>query len=289
MTKPAPTALPDFIIIGAMKCGTSTLAAQLGAQPGIFMTNPKEPNFFSDDAVWARGPGWYQSLFAQAQSGDLLGEASTHYTKLPTYPDTIARLQGMVAAPRLVYLIRNPVDRLVSHFIHEWTMGVMDGAIDEAVQDHPELVEYGCYGAQMAPWVDAFGADAVMIQTTARMRRDPQAVVAEVAAFIGHTGAVSWRDLPPENVSAERIRRRPLDAWLIDSAAATWLRRRLVPQALRDRVKAGRQMRERPVLSPETRAAVEARFAADHAVLTAITGARHDIDACYPFLRGTAA
>lgn len=278
-------ALPDFIIIGAMKCGTSTLAQQLGAQPGIFMTTPKEPNFFSDDAVWARGTDWYRGLFDAARPGDRKGEASTHYTKLPTHPDTIARLRPLVPHPRLVYLIRDPVDRLVSHYIHEWTMGVMSGSIDEAVENHPELVEYGCYGAQMAPWIEAFGRDAVMVQTNGRMKSDPQALLSEVAAFIGHQGAVEWLDLPPENVSAERIRRRPLDRVLIDSAAATWLRRKLVPQGVRDRIKAGRQMRERPVLSPEARARVEARFAEDHRQLAAITGRRADIDACYPFLK----
>ena len=67
-------ALPDFLIIGAMKCGTSTLQAQLAAQPGIFMTTPKEPNFFSDDAIYANGLGWYEDLFAGAGPDDRKGE-----------------------------------------------------------------------------------------------------------------------------------------------------------------------------------------------------------------------
>lgn len=281
--------LPDFIIIGAMKCGTSTLAQQLGAQPGIFMTTPKEPNFFSDDAVWARGPGWYGALFDDARPGDLKGEASTHYTKLPTHPDTIARLRSVVDVPRLVYLIRNPLDRLVSHFIHEWTMGVMHGSIDAAVEKHPELVDYGCYGKQLEPWIAAFGADALTVVTHTQLKRDPQRLLAEVAHFIGYPGQAGWQDLPPENVSAERIQRRPLDRFLIDSPVATMLRRWLVPQALRDRVKQGRQMRERPVLGQAARARVEARFAEDYRTLTAITGPRDDIDACYPFLTATSA
>ncbi|NNF72213.1 MAG: sulfotransferase, partial [Rhodobacteraceae bacterium] len=95
---------PDFILIGAMKCGTSTLASQLGAQPGLFMTTPKEPNYFSDDAIFARGPDWYGGLFDGAGPGDLRGEASTHYTKRPDYPDTIARMKAAVPAPRLVYM-----------------------------------------------------------------------------------------------------------------------------------------------------------------------------------------
>ena len=60
---------PDYIVIGAMKCGTTTLAAQLGAQSGLFMTTPKEPNYFSDDDVFARGPDWYSALFDAAAPG----------------------------------------------------------------------------------------------------------------------------------------------------------------------------------------------------------------------------
>jgi hypothetical protein len=71
---------PDFFILGAMKCGTTTLAAQLGRQDGVFMCEPKEPFYFSDDDVYARGPEWYHSLFRAAAPGDLIGEASTRYT-----------------------------------------------------------------------------------------------------------------------------------------------------------------------------------------------------------------
>ena len=73
-------ALPDFAIIGAMKCGTTTLAAQLGAQDGVFVTTPKEPEFFSEDANYARGMDWYASLYQGAAPGDLTGEGSTGLT-----------------------------------------------------------------------------------------------------------------------------------------------------------------------------------------------------------------
>ena len=96
---------PDYVLIGAMKCGTSTLAAQLGAQPGIFMTEPKEPNFFSDDANFAKGTDWYASLFAGAAGEDLTGEASTHYTKRPELPETVTRLKAHVPQAKLVYML----------------------------------------------------------------------------------------------------------------------------------------------------------------------------------------
>ena len=81
--------LPDFIVIGAMKSATSTLHEQLAVQPGFFMSAEKEPNFFSNDENYAHGLAWYRSLFDNAASSDLCGESSTHYTKLPTYPNTV--------------------------------------------------------------------------------------------------------------------------------------------------------------------------------------------------------
>jgi hypothetical protein len=108
------TRRPDFIIIGAMKCATSTLHEQLARQPGVFMSIPKEPNFFSDDAQWSRGVDWYTGLFDDAPADALCGESSTHYTKLPTHPDTVDRMRRFLSAgTRFIYVMRHPVDRLL--------------------------------------------------------------------------------------------------------------------------------------------------------------------------------
>ena len=120
-----------------MKCGTSTLQAQLAAQPGIFMTTPKEPNYFSDDPVYARGAAWYRGLFDGAAPGDLTGEASTHYTKLPTYPETLARMTAVVPAARLIYILRDPVERAVSHYLHERSLNNIPDGFERALETQP--------------------------------------------------------------------------------------------------------------------------------------------------------
>jgi hypothetical protein len=277
--------LPDFLIIGAMKCGTSTLQAQLAAQPGIFMTTPKEPNFFSDDAIFARGLGWYEGLFAAAPPGALKGEASTHYTKLSTHPQTLPRLAQAIERPKLIYLIRNPVARAVSHYIHAWTLGEMAGEIAAAVEAHPELVDYGCYGRQIAPWVERFGAGSLFLTSLETMNRDPQALLDRVGAFLGHPGPLVWREEQARvNASAERIRRLPLHALLVESPVATRLRRALVPQKLRDRIRASRQMQHRPDLPEDLTRRLQQIFAADHARLVTMFPGNDDIAAAYPFL-----
>ena len=278
-------ALPDFLVIGAMKCGTSTLAAQLGAQPGIFMTEPKEPNFFSDNRVYAKGLDWYRSLFSAAGQDDLKGEASTHYTKLPTHPETIARAKEVLESPRLVYLIRDPVARAVSHYIHEWTMGIFTEDFDTSLDAHPEIVEYGRYAMQVRPWIDAFGADAVQVESLETMKARPQEVLERVAAHIGYTGSPAWTEEQARvNASAERIRRFPLHGLLVDNPIASAVRRTLVPQGLRDRVKRARQMQDRPAPSEAAVQRMQTVFAEDYAALKGLFPDRPDLALSYPFV-----
>lgn len=93
---------PDFLIIGAMKSATSTLHEQLARQPGVFMSTPKEPNFFSDDPIYARGFEWYRGLFAGGAEALLRGESSTHYTKLPTHPHAVERIARHLPQVKLI-------------------------------------------------------------------------------------------------------------------------------------------------------------------------------------------
>lgn len=269
--------LPDFIIIGAMKAATSTLQVQLGAQPGIFMSTPKEPNFFSDAANWALGEDWYRGLFADAAPGDLCGEASTHYTKLPTLPDTLPRLRAMLPEARLIYLMRHPIDRLVSHYSHGWLERSMAGSIDEAVARHPELVDYGRYAMQIAPWIAAFGKDRVLPVFMEHMLAEPQAELERICRFIGHDGAPLWQqDAEAQNVSRERLRDSRLRDAIVYHPLVSAVRRNLVPQGVRNWIKRGWQMKAKPELGAETLAKVTAALDADLALLGPMLGTTLD-------------
>jgi hypothetical protein len=260
--------LPDFVIIGAMKSATSSLYMQLVEQPGIFMCTPKEPNFFSDEDKYSKGMDWYSGLFATAPKGSLLGEASTHYTKLPTHPKAVERLKKHLPNARFVYVMRHPVDRLVSHFMHEWSTGVYHCDIDEAVNKYPELVAYGRYAMQLEPYLQVFGRDAVLPVFFDHLVREPQAELERVCRFIGYQGQPVWiNDMKPDNVSSERIRKFPGYKFLVDSSLATWVRRHLVPQSLRDAVKMKLRMQKRPALSDELRKQLESEFDYDLAQL----------------------
>ena len=278
-------ALPDFIIVGAMKCGTSTLAAQLGAQPGLFMTTPKEPNFFSDDEIYSKGVTWYEDLFADALDGDIKGEASTHYTKHLIHPDTLERMQEMLEAPKIIYLIRDPVARAVSHYIHEWTMGVMSADITKAFADHPELVSYGCYAQQIAPYVTAYGDDNVLVLNLETMKEKPQQVLEQVCIFLGHPAKPEWSEERAQvNASADRIKRFPLHWLVFGNPVAAALRRALVPQSLRDRLKRKRQMQKRPELPATLKEELQRAFREDFKQLRRLFPDRPDLRISYPFI-----
>lgn len=278
---------PDFIVIGAMKCGTSTLAAQLGAQQGLFITDPKEPNYFSDDRVFLKGPDWYAGLFAGAAPGDRKGEASTHYTKRPDYPRTLERMRKELPDVKLIYMIRNPLTRLVSHFIHAWSEGQFDNALDAVhLERHPALVDYGRFGWQIAPYVEAYGRDAILLTSLERLKRDETRELARIAAHLGHGGPVRWQtDLERENASAERVRRLPLHELLIDHPLSAGLRRMLVPKSFRLRVREARKMKGRPALSAELQAILEARFLEDRALLAQNFPNDPSLDLAYPFAK----
>lgn len=241
---------PDFIIIGAMKSATSTLHTQLSQQPGIFMTTPKEPNYFSDDEQYALGDAWYDSLFNDANPNDLCGESSTHYTKLPDYPLTLERMSKRLKSPKLIYVMRHPIDRLISHYIHQWTQNVFTCDINQAIDKYEELTAYSCYVKQLAPYFEQYGHENVLPVFTEALRVNPQKELERVTNFIGYNGHAVWQDdILEQNVSSQRIRTFKGYDLLIGSSLMTFLRRTLIPKSLRNKVKRGMMMYKRPEIN----------------------------------------
>lgn len=260
---------PDFMIIGAMKCATSTLHVQLALQPGFVMSEPKEPNFFSNDEIYAQGMDWYYSLFSAATDGDLCGESSTHYTKLPTYPHTIERIQQHVPDAKFIYVMRHPIDRLVSQFIHEWSQRVSPTKdINEAVLSLPILVQYSQYSMQLRPFLETFGPDRVLPVFTENLRHHPQRELERVCRFLGYSGDPVWQESTGhQHQSSERLIASGWRDALVKPPLLRDLRRTLVPKSFRNWVRKQWTMKERPQLSPERVAYLEQLFDPDLAVL----------------------
>lgn len=260
---------PDFMIIGAMKCATTTLHDQLALQPGFVMSDPKEPNFFSNDEIYAKGMDWYYSLFEAATPGDLCGESSTHYTKLPTYPNTLDRIKHHVPGAKFIYVMRHPIDRLVSQYIHEWSMRVTTTKdVNEAVMTLPILIQYSQYSMQLRPFLETFGSENVLPVFSENLRRHPQRELERVCRFLGYTGTPRWQESSGEqHLSSERLVASPWREALVHQPMLSFLRRSLVPKSFRTWVRGFWAIKERPQLCPEREAYLEQIFDEDLAVL----------------------
>ncbi|MGL5134811.1 MAG: sulfotransferase family protein [Planktothrix sp.] len=259
---------PDFIIIGAMKCATSTLHEQLALQPGIFMSKLKEPNFFSNNEEYQKGWNWYLSNFASAPIEALSGESSTHYTKLPTYPETIQRIQKHLPQAKFIYVMRHPIDRLVSQYIHEWTQKVISEDINTAITNHPELIDYSCYTMQLQPYFETFGKERVLPIFFERMLAHPQEELERVCQFIGYTKKPIWNfELEAQNVSQERIRKSVWRDILVETPGLRELRRLLVPKSFRTKIRSWWAMKQKPELTPENYDKLQLIFDQDLTVL----------------------
>lgn len=262
---------PDFIIMGAMKSATSSLHVQLAAQPNIFMSTPKEPNYFSDTEQFAKGEKWYSSLFDGA-NGRLAGESSTHYTKLPTYPETAQRIFEALPEVRLIYVMRHPVDRLVSHYIHEWTMRNISCSLEDAVKKHNELIDYGLYAYQLKPYIDLFGKQKILPVFFSALKANPHTEFEKISNFLGAN--IAYMDsIEPQNQSSLRLREFPGKNLLLESPLFVKLRQLFVPRGVKDILKRHLSMQERPAIPETLRASLETTFNKDLAKLSRDFGA----------------
>ena len=145
------------------------------------MAAEKEPNFFSDEEIFRKGVGWYQGLFARAEAGQLVGEASTHYTKWPDHPLAPERLKAVTPDAKFIYMIRHPVDRARSHALHLLRKRHPAETIDEVAELEPSLWQYGLYATQLSQWLEYFPAERFLIVSAERLKADPEAEFARCA------------------------------------------------------------------------------------------------------------
>ena len=177
---------PNFLVIGAHKAGTTTLFAHLDAHPQVFVPAQKEVHFFCD-LEWSRGVGWYESLFAGAGGAAAVGEASPGYSWWPVFDHVPARIASTLGPDvRLVYILRHPVERLISHYRHDVLAGAQDRPVDEIITDWRQYVSRSMYAMQIQRFLDdGFGEDQLLLLTTDDLEAAPADVVRRLYAFLG--------------------------------------------------------------------------------------------------------
>lgn len=236
--RPSRAALVHFVVIGAMKCGTTSLHHHLACHPALGLPPEKEVNFFFGEApggtgnLW-RGTDWYRSRFPP---GSLVrGEVSPGYTS-PDHAGVAARMAEAAPQAKLLYLVRDPLDRAVSQHRHHQRDGTEPRPLGEALTDpHSHYVLRSRYAARLMPFLDHFSPDRIAVVELADLHGRTRKTLASICRFLevaplpgdhvyGHR--LNSAGSPPPPVPDEVASRfRSLIA--ADEAAFRHLRRRL--------------------------------------------------------------
>jgi hypothetical protein len=293
-------ALPDFLIAGVPKAGTTALHAALSRHPGLYLSPIKEPKFFLTDGppptkggpgdaltyrehVWERDR--YEALFDAAPPGAPRGEA----TPLYLYdPDAMRRIHRLIPDVKLIVVIRDPVERAHSNWTHLWSAGlepVGDFVLACAEEERRIAAGWasfwrytglGRYGAQLDHAFSLFAREQVHVLRYRRLIDDPAGTLNGICGFLGVEGGV-LSEIPRENVTAhpeQTVAHRAVSLGMRASAAVG---RRLPGSAataathrLERFLQRGR--RERQPLSWEQRQAILPKFTADIKLLETVLG-----------------
>lgn len=197
--------LPDFLVIGAMRAGTSSLYRYLGAHPAVTPSLRKEVEYFT--RWYHRGEGWYRAHFplALGSAGRRTFEATPYYLCYPHAPE---RARDLLPDARFLVVLREPVARAVSHHRHLARLGIETLSFEEAVAREPErlagewermlaepgyvsrrhhlfsYVDRGHYAAQLRRWLDAYPRDRFLVLEHDELFQVPEAGFQEILRFL---------------------------------------------------------------------------------------------------------
>ena len=274
MTKP----IPDFFLVGAPRCGTTSMYEYLKAHPQLFMPEKvKEPHYFAPDVNPAYIKRYgdlqaYLGLFAEAKVGQRIGEASTHYLASPHAAQAIHDFNPQA---QILIMLRPPAEMLYSLYLHRRQKGTeTHTSFEDALEadSHPETVSpyrpFARYGTQVGHYFAVFGREAVHVVVFDDLKSDVAAVYRGILEFL-NVDADFQPDFSPANES--RSVRLPLVRQFLAHPPA-WYRlavlpivRQWVPVRHRAKVNAGIDAvvlsdAPRTPMNPATRRALQQEF-----------------------------
>jgi len=219
--------LPTVIVVGVQKCGTTSLHHYLRRHPQVAMSRQKELDFFIEARNWPRGVEWYARHFDP--SARARGESSPNYTALRRYPGVAERMRRVVPDVRVVFMVRDPIERLISHWVHNYAHGSEHRPL-HAVLDDDLYLERSRYAMQLRPYLDAFPRGSILILETGELRRRRRDVMRRVFAFIGVDPAF-WSERYQRELhrSGPKRRKTALGLRIFESRLGAWVDRRQEP------------------------------------------------------------
>jgi hypothetical protein len=252
-----------------MKAGTASLWEYLRCHPDVFMSETKELDYFVSELNWVRGHRWYSDQFADGAGAGAIGEASTSYTKWPVYGGVAERIGEALPSIRLVYLVRNPVQRIRSQYLHQRLLKLERRPLERAVLEDSAYVAFSSYAMQLRRYLPCLPRDQILIVTSEALRHNRRATMDRVFDFIGvdpARGSVPDREF--HGTAEKRVPRFALER--VQRIAGYGRLARFAPGFLKE---ATRGVRTRGIdaasftLPPEVHQELEVRLTADVALL----------------------
>ena len=253
--------VPDFVVIGAMRAGTTTLYHHLSGHPQVGMSLMKETDYFVDVMNFKLGYDWYRNQFPS--DGRLTGEVSPNYSKHDLFRGVPERLKAASPDAKLIFIARDPVDRFVSHYLFSWHLGYVTVPPEELLDsgNGGHILECSRYARQIETYLKHFPRENLLVLDFNLLKRDPKAALDQVCEFldidpmeVGDVATTNNRgELAALPRSIQRIWRWPL------------MRRfdRFVSRGMRDRLRQVFLFRAKPRPEPEITQELRQRVAAE--------------------------
>lgn len=274
---PADTGhLPDFVIIGAAKAGTTSLHFYLEQHPQVFMAERKELQFFQDPDHLAWLPLYRQSFPVNALRR---GEASTLYSRSPAIPGVAARMAALVPEMRILYLVREPVERALASYREERFHSNETRTAEQAFADlddpYNPYVSASRYAEQLSDYLAHFPAEQVLVLDQRELATEPAAVMQRIQEFLG-LDELPLDTSTQHNTAETKFEYVGLGQRLKTSRLAVAMRRNLPPRVRLALTAPARRAFRRPIEKPdlpeETIARLRQVLAPDAQRLRELTG-----------------
>jgi hypothetical protein len=176
--------LPNLIILGGLKCGTTSIHHYLGLHPEIQMSKPKELNFFVEELNWDLGLDWYASRFDDRF--EVRGESSPHYTNQPRFTGVAERIHEHCPDARLLYMVRDPIKRILSHWVHATGAGYETREMAATLSDpDTSYMRRSMYWMQLQPYLELFDRSQIEIVTQEELQTEREATMRKAFGFAG--------------------------------------------------------------------------------------------------------
>ena len=219
-------ALPTFVIIGAQKCGTTALHSYLARHPQISMSRPKELDFFVAEKNWDKGVEWYRQRWNGPEK-PIRGESSPNYTAYPNFKDVPERMVELLPDIKLIFMVRDPVARVRSSYIHSFSNAAEDRPMREAVLDPARAYVWRSrYHAQLTRFLEHYPMERILLLEQDELLNDRKATLERVFRFLGAREDV-WRESfnEPRLETSARRRRTRLGVYAANRLPVRWWRK----------------------------------------------------------------